>query len=237
MKEHADLQVSIEAIAKTFKRLSESSLESLIGSRDIEFTDTEIEETSSKVQQGAYSPYERVKHALTSLLDRLPVEELSSTFQKVVQKCETEVNDPEEFSRRINENETPGAILGFSDAFIESMARVAQDCFARKEYHEASDILWFACSLDPMNGDYWMALGQAEQKAARYSEAIQAYSMNVLLDEDNPKAYFYAAQCSKAMGDVVEAALAVDYALTIAKEDPEFASLIPELQKFQKSLH
>lgn len=238
MVEQKNLNAAIEVIAGAFKKLSESSLDSIIDSQEgeLSLSDAEIEEASVKVHEGAHSHYTRVKNALNLVALALSADKVAPEFERAAQKCQQEIKSPQEFAKRISENETPGHILGFSDRFVESLVDVAKKFSDKKDFRAASDILWFVCSLDPMEGDYWMALGQAEQQAERYSEAIQAYSMNVLLDEDNPKAYFYAAQCSKASGDLTEAALAVDYALTIAREDPANASLIPELEKFQKTL-
>lgn len=54
--------------------------------------------------------------------------------------------------------------------------------------------------LNPYEPKYWMGIGAAMQLKEDYEEAIAAYQLVLILDEDYIRAYFASAQCAYALG-------------------------------------
>lgn len=103
-----------------------------------------------------------------------------------------------------------GMSRGFSGEEIEVSYSVAASFYEQKQYDKALDAFKFLCFNEHMDSRMWMGFGACCQMLGDYKRAIQAYSCVSILDIDNIKAPFYAAECYIALQDWEMAAKAME---------------------------
>lgn len=105
---------------------------------------------------------------------------------------------------------TIGMSRGFTSEEVEVAYSVATSFYEQKKYDKAMDAFKFLCFNEHMDARVWMGFGACCQVLGDYQKAIQAYSCVAILDIDNIKAPFYAAECYVALQDWDLAAKAIE---------------------------
>lgn len=103
-----------------------------------------------------------------------------------------------------------GMSRGFTPEEVEVAYSVASSFYEQKQYDKAMDAFKFLCFNEHMDSRMWMGFGACCQMLGDYERAVQAYGCVSVLDIDNLKAPFYAAECYLALHDWAMAAKAME---------------------------
>lgn len=94
----------------------------------------------------------------------------------------------------LSQGKTYRQLLEISDEAMQEFYAIAQSYAENKQYEEAADCFLFLSSLEPMTSNLWLRLGNAEQGCGHYEEALDAYSMAMMCDADDPFPHLYSVE-------------------------------------------
>jgi len=116
--------------------------------------------------------------SLKAIFDKEKLERIS--FKNIIENF-TEGND---FQHLLN---IPDHVM---QEFYECSLMYLKD----HQYAEASDCFLFLCALSPFEANLWIKAGNAAHSLQRFEEALQAYSMAMICDADDPFPHLYSAE-------------------------------------------
>lgn len=135
-------------------------------------------------------------------------------------------DDQEAFIQQLQEKESLKEKIGLKDEKLEIVYNRADKLLREGHIQDAESIAQFLLMFDGKNSMYWVAYGITLLKQDKIEEAKQAFSMSVLLNNQNAWAFYYLAET-----------LVADNQKDQAKE--VLLELVPELAKSEelKDLH
>lgn len=104
--------------------------------------------------------------------------------------------------------------LLFSPEEAECLYGAASQAYEAGVYAEAQEKFQLLVRGSPLEAKYWHGFAASYQVERRFEEAMQGWSMVILLDQKDATAYFHAAECLFALGKKEEA----QKALLLAEE-------------------
>ncbi len=146
------------------------------------------------------------------------------------------LRDPELIQKQVSEGKTFQEILGYTSEKMEKFYEGAYNLFQMQEYEKASDAFIFLTTLNPYVHSYWLGLGMAEQLKDHYNSALMAYSMANLTNMENPIPHYHSAKCYLALGDKINAMIALETTLSIAAATDQHLDLVESVKAALKKL-
>jgi type III secretion system low calcium response chaperone LcrH/SycD len=104
--------------------------------------------------------------------------------------------------------------------------------YEQGKYSDASALFTQLVLIDPFSFAYWQGLASAKQLCRDYEAALQAWSLAVLLETQDPSAYFHVAECLMYLEQSQEALQALEAALRCCKD----AELEMQIYKLKEQL-
>lgn len=100
----------------------------------------------------------------------------------------------------------------------------AIDIYNSKEYDHAADAFYALTELDPGQSLFWKLIGNANFHIGKFKEAVDAYSMALIMNEKDLESMVYQARCLEGENCIQEAIDILSQARDIIKNNPEFKS-------------
>lgn len=139
--------------------------------------------------------------------------------------------------QKLQEGQTPQEQLGITDALLDRCYEIGCSYLDRREFSEAADIFLVVALLNPFIAEFWLRLGAAEAGCRRYEDALEAYSMAMLYDADDPFPHLYAAELYLHIERFADASKCVEIANLLIDESPEFTELSTFAQKLERTIN
>lgn len=107
---------------------------------------------------------------------------------------------------------TVAQMRGITTEEMETVYALAYDYYRTGRYDEAETLFAFLTTFDHFNEKYWMGMGAVLQVKKKFEKAVQVYSyVAAILNLENVKASYYAAECNLAMGRRAHAESAIEH--------------------------
>jgi type III secretion system low calcium response chaperone LcrH/SycD len=126
---------------------------------------------------------------------------------------------------------------GFSKEALSAMSALAYQAYTNGLYNEALPFFRMLTAYRPEHRPAWMGLGATLQMLKDYTEAIAAYGVAALMDENDPYVHLHAAECYHALNDGSQALVALNSAILTATEDACYRQLLAQLKLLQTCWH
>lgn len=125
---------------------------------------------------------------------------------------------PDEEYARITEalleqGQSVGELLGLAGDDLEVIYRVAHHSYDGGGYAQAEKMFGLLCLLDPTQFKFWLGLGNCRQMLQRHDEALSAYLMAAVQDEQDPHPHLQSTVSLIALGEREAAGAALGDAL------------------------
>lgn len=120
---------------------------------------------------------------------------------------------------------SPKEAMGFNDEMLEYLYSIAYTEFKNGKYSKALTTFTYLRDLDPLIYRYTFAIAACHHYMKDYEKAIGEYSLCALLDEKDPKCYYYMAECLIEEKDAKLAMTALQDAVLRSKDKPEFVNI------------
>lgn len=88
----------------------------------------------------------------------------------------------------------------FSEKSAEALYAFSYGFYAHGKYKKAVQFFRFLTMLDPKKKKYWMGLGASYQMLKDEERALPCYGVATLLDQNDPRTHFHAAECFFSLG-------------------------------------
>lgn len=134
------------------------------------------------------------------------------------------------------EGKTYQDLLEIPEDAMQAMFERAMRYFDEAHFDEAADCFLFLAVLNPMVSNLWIRSGNAEQALERYEEALEAYSMAMLCDADDPFPHYYSAEIYLELQCYQEAKECLSICLHLINEHEIFLSLKEPVLKLQEKV-
>ena len=125
----------------------------------------------------------------------------------------------------IKNGKTLRELKGVSRDELEAVYQVAYQLYSGGDYEKARKLFEFLCFFDHLERKYWLGMGGCRQMLKQYEPAIEAYSLAMLLDSNDPLPPFHAAECHIALGNRDAAISGLTAALEWSTEGSEHQAL------------
>ena len=109
----------------------------------------------------------------------------------------------------------------FSNEDLHVLYSLAYSLYQVGDYGQAREIFHQLAYLKPLKQKYWMGLGACFQLERTYGEALKAWSMAAILDENDPSPHLHAAECYFSMHNIEEGIKAIKTAKNLSENAPE----------------
>lgn len=107
---------------------------------------------------------------------------------------------------------------------------MAYQFYRSGKFEEARHFFRFLAGVNPLDRRFWMGLAASYQMLKDYQPAIECYSVAAVQNPDDPYAHWHAAECFFAQGNQAQALGALESALTVARQDEKYRSLVLQLE-------
>lgn len=121
-------------------------------------------------------------------------------------------------------------------AWLDRAYQTACGLLYEKRYEEAQDIYFFLHHLQPMVFEYWLGEATCQHMLGKYKEAIDTYSMSLLLQPENGLVFFQMAECFSQNDEKESALKALASCLTRLEKDATQVALYNEALQLKKAL-
>ena len=136
-----------------------------------------------------------------------------------------DTNYEDELLSFIEDGGTMAMLRNIPDDAVEQMYAVAFNYFESAKYEQAHKIFQLLCTLDHYQVRFFMGLGACRQELQQYELAIDAYSFVTLIDVNEPRAPFHAAECYLSLGNMKAAESGFYAANHFGKTQPAYSEL------------
>ena len=121
-----------------------------------------------------------------------------------------------------------GEFLGLGGQDLEAMYHIAFHTYESGGYAQAEKIFGLLCLLHSREITYWLGLGNCRQMLDRHVEALAAYHLAALLDDQDTRPLMQSAVSWIALGERDAAGEALDAALARSEAGRADAALVRE---------
>lgn len=131
-------------------------------------------------------------------------------------------------------------LAGYSDKVMGDFYGAARGLFEQERLTDAVDAFTFLVTIDPFAHCNWLGLGMAEQAQGHYVEALNAYSMAVLCDFQEPAGHYYSGKCFYALNQLRPALASFDLAVVFSMGQVKYETvkqLADEAREFVRKAH
>ncbi|MDB6081174.1 MAG: lcrH [Chlamydiia bacterium] len=104
----------------------------------------------------------------------------------------------------LNEHGSMTKMLNLNGELLDTLALEASRLYQQSQFEEATSFFQLLSIACPGLQEYWMLLGACRLQCRDYDSALSAYAMAIILNEDDPRPYFFSALCYKKKGDTHE---------------------------------
>lgn len=118
-------------------------------------------------------------------------------------------------------------LKAIGDDVVESLYSFAFGFYEAGKYQEALNFFLLLTAIRRKEGRFWKGLGATFQLLKRYPEAVDAYSMAVLMDDktQDPYSHFHAAECLFSMNEFKRAVQALKSVKALVKGKEKYHAL------------
>jgi type III secretion system low calcium response chaperone LcrH/SycD len=111
--------------------------------------------------------------------------------------------DPDGVAMIVDAIMTEGYVLKdfspITDEETEAVYAQAFNLVNQRQYERAEKLFEMLCQLDHFEAKFWMGLGICRQQKKNFEQAVKAYAMVGMLDQENPMPALRAAECYMAL--------------------------------------
>lgn len=125
---------------------------------------------------------------------------------------------------------------GLSEHALNLFYQAANYLFKNGSFQNCADTLFFLCHLDPENELFWLALGNVEYHSEHYEDALNAFSIAYLINEQDPRGLLYAAHSCEKLGEKERALGMVQGVLEICETDTGLREIRESAQQYIEEL-
>ncbi|MGY3852637.1 SycD/LcrH family type III secretion system chaperone [Aeromonas aquatilis] len=125
----------------------------------------------------------------------------------------------------IEEGGTLAMLNQVSSDTLEQLYTFGFNQYDAGKYDEAHKIFQTLCVLDHYEARFFLGLGACRQALGQHQLAIDSYSYGAIMDLNEPRFPFHAAECLLQMGELEGAESGFHSAQLIAAAKPELAAL------------
>ncbi len=126
--------------------------------------------------------------------------------------------------------------LSIPDAYMHRAYRFACSLFQEKKYEDAECVYAFLRQLQPAVFEYWMGEASAQHMVGEFKEALDTYSISLILDPDSPVVWFQMADCCLKTGEKESAAKCLEYCMEHAVHNKEHEALYNAAKQIKNSI-
>lgn len=116
-------------------------------------------------------------------------------------------------------------LRGVTEQECEALYQFGHGFYSQARYNEAFRIFALLVTYDHLEPRYLMALAASAQMLGRYQDALQHYSTATILLLDDPAPMLYSAECCIALRMKEGAVEALQMAIELAGDTPEYAAI------------
>jgi len=109
----------------------------------------------------------------------------------------------------------------FSNEDLHVLYSLAYSLYQAGDFSQAREIFHQLAYLKPLKQKYWMGLGACFQLERTYDEALKAWSMAAILDEEDSTPHLHAAECYFSMSHIEEGIKALKTAKSLSEKAPK----------------
>jgi type III secretion system low calcium response chaperone LcrH/SycD len=131
----------------------------------------------------------------------------------------------EEISCSLFAGKTYQDILGFSNEAMQACYDSACSYLHENRLEDAADCFLLLATLNPLVANIWLRLGNCCQALDQNENALEAYSMAMLADANDPFPHYYSAQIYLTLESYHEAKKCLEIVQELIKDAPEMLSL------------
>lgn len=163
-------------------------------------------------------------------------QEVGEGIAKIGMLSEIVVQNKEEFSGHLSEGGTLQEFAHVDDATMNVFFQAAKRLEKQQRFNDAADAFGFLTGLNPQRYMFWLALGNAEYLSKRYEEALGAYVRACMANPRDPMCHIASSRCYVAIGEILNAINALELALFVMDERPEYGDWRTRVEKEKKRL-
>lgn len=123
------------------------------------------------------------------------------------------------------------AALDWSARDYRALSQLASQALQAGRTRDAKHLYALLCRLDPLIAEGFLGLGACCQNESDYTRAVAAYGQAAILDLDDPRPSFHAAQCLFRLGQFRKAAHALSAAKTQAAQSRQHRALVKKIAR------
>ncbi|HHM8495586.1 TPA: SycD/LcrH family type III secretion system chaperone PcrH [Pseudomonas aeruginosa] len=120
---------------------------------------------------------------------------------------------------------TLAMLRGLSEDTLEQLYALGFNQYQAGKWDDAQKIFQALCMLDHYDARYFLGLGACRQSLGLYEQALQSYSYGALMDINEPRFPFHAAECYLQLGDLDGAESGFYSARALAAAQPAHEAL------------
>ncbi len=133
------------------------------------------------------------------------------------EKAASMLSSADELERFMQDGGTLGMLNDISSDMLEQLYALAYEQYQAGKWDNAQKFFQMLCLLDHYDARFYLGLGASRQALHEWEQAIQTYSYGALLEKNDPRFPFYAAECHLQMA-AFDAAESGFYAAQILAE-------------------
>ena len=120
---------------------------------------------------------------------------------------------------------TLAMMRNISSDTLEQMYALGFSQYQSGKYEEAQKIFQVLCVLDHYEARFFLGLGASRQALGLYQQAIDSYSYGAMMDLQEPRFPFHAAECLLHLGELDKAESGFHSAQLLAADKPQHTAL------------
>lgn len=120
---------------------------------------------------------------------------------------------------------TLAMMRNISSDTLEQMYALGFSQYQSGKYEEAQKIFQVLCVLDHYEARFFLGLGASRQALGLYQQAIDSYSYGAMMDLQEPRFPFHAAECLLHLGELDKAESGFYSAQLLAADKPQHTAL------------
>ncbi|RMC62479.1 SycD/LcrH family type III secretion system chaperone [Sinorhizobium meliloti] len=113
------------------------------------------------------------------------------------------------------------AVIGITDDELEAVYALGHRFYSAGRYDEALSFFRFLCMHRYIDPRFWFGFGAASQMLGDSANAVRAYGLAALLDDEDPQIPLRAAKCLIKLDEPAAALSALESVLELSSGKPE----------------